>query len=130
MIGPIGKQAIGLLAWDGISSYARDVSTYEKFAWTLETTGIITVPAVFTVQAAPPSALDPCVPGAFSDVNEVVLCDGGDPSLPSRITIPAGPAGRVCQASIPCKPNVFVRLVATSGDTANVRAVLVQTAPN
>ena len=91
----------------------------------------LTQDTVFEVEAAPASDADNCVPGAWHDVPEVSICDRpAVPAAQSRITLPAGTvAGTVCAGTIPCRPDAFVRVVPTSGDTANVRIVLIRQGP-
>lgn len=129
-------QNTGLLAWDGTTAYARRVSRHRNFGWSLEIVTTIATAAVFRVEAAPASAADPCVPGTFVDVPEVAVClSPVEPGDQTTFTIPAGTTAgtvgvpAVCSVTLPCVPNDFVRLVAVSGDTANVRAVLVLQGP-
>lgn len=112
-------------AWDGAAAYAADISAHLYFGFSFEVVTDVAVDALFKVQAAPASIADACVPGAFTDVEAIASCSDG--ALPAgtlaEIKVPAGTkAGSICSGTIPCHPNVFVRLAAVSGDTANVRA--------
>lgn len=112
-------------AWDGTAAYPANIVEHLYFSFGFEVTAPIVTAARFKVQAAPASLADPCVPGAFVDVEAIPLCDGVALAAGTlaEIEIPAGtPAGAICSGTIPCFPNVFVRLAAVSGDTANVLA--------
>jgi hypothetical protein len=55
---------------------------------------------------------------------------GAQGEVESKIILPAGAkAGSVCTATLPCKPNAFVRLVSAAGPTINVTAVAVLSHP-
>ena len=124
-------QNVPLLAWDGAAATARDITKHTRFGYTFEVKADIGTDAVFGFQAAPASAADPCAPGAFTTVEEVPICTAVAAGTPARLTIPAGTkAGAVCHATLPCRPNKFLRLVAVSGDTANVVGVMVLQGPN
>ncbi len=129
----IGIGTAGTIAWDGAAAFPADITKWNQFGWSFQVTADIAVDAVFHVQAAPPSAADKCVPGAFADVLAVAICQLRNPVLPgdvATITIPAGTkAGTECAGTIPCRPNTFVRLAAISGDTPNVKAVLLRHGP-
>lgn len=127
----VGARNPGLIAWNGTASFARKITGFMAFGFTFETVAAIAVDAVFNIEAAPPSDADPCVPGAFVPVPEISICDRPAEAGPqATVTIPAGtPAGTICAGTIPCVPDVFIRLTAVSGDTANVRAVLVLDGP-
>ena len=120
-----GIQNPAVIAWDGTTSYPRDIRKFVHFGWTFEATADITTDAVFNIQSAPPSVADHCVPGAFVPVPEVSICSiPATPGPQATVTIPAGTKkGTVCAGTIPCRPNAFVQLVAASGDTAKIHAV-------
>lgn len=112
-------------AWDGAAAYPADITQHLYFGFSFEIINTLAADAVFKVQAAPASVGDPCVPGAFTDVEEIAKCMGE--AVPAgtlaEIRIPAGTlAGAICSGTIPCFPNVFVRLASVSGDTDDVRA--------
>lgn len=127
----VGIQNEGTIAWNGTTSFARDIRKHVRFGWSFEVVTAIAVDAVFNIQSAPPSDADNCVPGAFVPVPEISICDR--PAVAAEqatVIIPAGtPAGTICAGTIPCRPDAFVRLVPASGDTANVRAVMVRQGP-
>lgn len=127
----VAIQNEGVISWDGTTSFPRDIRKHTRFAWSFEVVTAIAADAVFNIEAAPPSAGDPCVPGAFAAVPEVSICDRPAEAGPqATVRIPAGTAaGTVCAGTIPCRPNAFVRLTPVSGDTANVKAVLVRQGP-
>lgn len=125
----------GVLAFTGINaaavSAAVDIRRYNNYAFTFEVVAALAANTVFNVQAAPPSDADPCLPGTFVDVPEVLTCTGvGIPAPNSHITIPAGtPIGSICTAALPCKPDAFVKVVPVSGDTADIRVVVTLSGP-
>lgn len=125
-----GIQNNATIAWDGTNAFAKDITKHVHFGWAFEVTGAIATAAVFKVQSAPPSANDPCVPGAFTDVPAVGICQPPVQGALATVTIPAGtPIGTVCAATVHCRPNAFVRLASVSGTTANVKAVLIRQGP-
>jgi hypothetical protein len=127
----IGIQTTGLLAWSGTAATARSLSSHTRFAFSFEALATIATTAVFKVQSAPASAVDKCLPGTFADVNEVAICAA--PAVPAgvaQVSIPAGTLiGAVCSGTLPCKPGEFIQLVPVSGDTANIRAILLLQGP-
>ena len=127
----VGIQNVGTVAWDGLASRPYDIRKFVRFGFSFEVVTTLTQDTVFEVEAAPASDADNCVPGAWHDVPEVSICDRpAVPAAQSRITLPAGTvAGTVCAGTIPCRPDAFVRVVPTSGDTANVRIVLIRQGP-
>lgn len=127
----VAIQNEGAVSWTGAVMIPRDIRKHTRFAWSFEVFGVIAADAVFNIEAAPPSAGDPCVPGAFVAVPEVSICDlPAVPGPQATVTIPAGtPVGTICSGTIPCRPNAFVRLNPASGTVANVRAVLIRSGP-
>ncbi|KRR21350.1 hypothetical protein CQ14_06790 [Bradyrhizobium lablabi] len=122
----------GVIAWDGAASYPIDIRQHVSFSFTFKATADLPVDAVFHVQAAPPNSADPCTPGAFVDVPEVLTCVapyGAAGATQSGFTIPAGTKkGSICTATLPCRPDAFIQLVATAGGAA-VEAVAVLSGP-
>lgn len=116
----------GLIAWDGTTAYPRLIGGYVSFGFTFEATAAIATDAVFGIESAPASAADPCLPGTFTPVNKILTCAiPSETNQPETITIPAGTkAGQLCMGTLPCTPDKFIRLTATSGDTAKIKAVL------
>jgi hypothetical protein len=127
----IAVGTVGTVAWDGTTARPMDIRKHIRFGWSFEVIGAIAVDAVFNIRSAPPSAEDPCVPGAFAAVPEVSICDSpAEPSAQATVTIPAGtPIGTICGGTIPCRPNAFVQLVSASGTTANVLVVGLRQGP-
>lgn len=127
----VGIQNQGVIAWDGTTSYPRDIRKYVRFGFNFEVVTDLAADVVFNVEAAPPSDADPCVPGAFAPVPEVAICDvPAEPGPQATITLPSGtPAGTICAGTIPCRPNAFVRLTVASGAGASVKAVMVRNGP-
>lgn len=121
LLNLIGSQGSSGPAFISPAVYPIRILPWRQFAITYRVVAPITVPAVFQFEAAPPSEADPCQPGEFSVVNEVPLCDSGDPDNPARFTIPADtPVGTICNVDIYCKPNAFLRVTPVSGTTASV----------
>lgn len=125
----VASQNNGLLAYTGINAAAVapaiDIRHHIHFAFTFQVKAAIAADAIFEIQAAPASAGDPCVPGAFVAVPEVPICsDYAVPAANSRITIPAGtPIGSICTGTLPCRPDAFLKVVAVSGTTDSVTVV-------
>jgi hypothetical protein len=115
-----------LIAWDGTTSYFRDISGFVSFGFVFETRTAIATDAVFNIQYANASDADPCLPDTFQPVEEISICDRpANPGPQATVTIPAGTlAGTICAGTIPCKPGKFILLVSASGDTANVLATM------
>lgn len=133
MLFNTASQNAGYPAWDGLAATPIDIRHHVHFSFTFHVTAAIAADAVFNVQSAPPSAGDPCVPGAFVPVPEVLTCVDGFAAVPgaqASITIPAGtPVGSVCVAALPCRPDAFVRLASGGGDVANVKVIAVLSGP-
>ena len=114
------------VAWNGTTAKAIDIRKFNDFDFTFEVGTDLTADTVFNVMSAPPSDTDPCVPGPWVPVPEVLTCVAGFgiavfPADQATIVLPAGtPAGSLCTAAIPCRPNAFVSLAAASGDTSFV----------
>jgi hypothetical protein len=133
----VASQNQGVLAWAAANASptneAVDIRRHINFAFTFRVVDDIAVEAVFEVQAAPADAADPCIPGAFVDVPETVTCHaswGTVPDTQSRVAIPVGtPAGTICTATLPCKPDAFIKVVPVSGDTGKVEVVVVLGGP-
>jgi hypothetical protein len=130
------SQHQGVLAFTGINaaaiSPAVDIRHHVNFSFTFQVVADIAVDAIFNIQAAPPSVPDPCLPGAFVDVPETIICDWMtvQPQPHSHITIPAGTkAGSICTGTLPCKPDAFIKVVPVSGDTSNVHITVTLSGP-
>ena len=116
------------VAWDGAASAAIDIRKFNDFDFSFEVVQDLTADAVFNVMSAPPSDADPCIAGVWEPVPEVLTCVAGFgiavfPEPQATIVLPAGtPAGSLCTAAIPCRPNAFVSIMPGSGDTGKIRA--------
>jgi hypothetical protein len=123
----VASQNNGILAFAGAAAASPpiDIRHHNTFGFTFRVKTDIAAAAVFKVQAAPPSAANTCLPGTFVEVPEVPICDSvAVPAALSQITIPIGTkAGSICTATLPCKPDAFIKVLPVSGDTANVEVV-------
>jgi hypothetical protein len=126
-------QNSGVIAWDGTAGPAIDLRRHIGHSFTFQVTADLVADAVFNVQAAPPSGADPCIPGTFVPVPEVLTCIsdwGAVPGPQAAIMLPAGTKkGAICTAALPCTPNAYIRLASGSGDVAKVLAVAVLHGP-
>jgi hypothetical protein len=123
-------QNVASIAWDGTASSPKDVTAFNNFGFSFEVTAAIAADAVFKFQSAPPSAADPCVPGAFTDVVAIARCVTPAVGALETITIPAGTVvGSLCAGSIPCKSGKFLQIVPVSGTTANVKVTMTRQGP-
>ena len=126
----VASQHQGVLAWTGAAARPIDIRHHVHFAFTFETTADLAADAIFTVQAAPPSAGDPCVPGTFVNVPEVLICAAPEvvADAVTGFTIPTGTKkGTICTATLPCRPDAFIRL--QSAGAAAVLAVATLSGP-
>jgi len=127
------SQNQGIVAWSGTAAVPIDIRRHVSYSFTFHTTADLAADAVFNVQSAPPSDADPCLPGTFVPVAEVLTCVadwGVVPAPQATIHIPAGTKkGAICTATLPCKPDAFVQLAAGSGPTASVQAVAILSGP-
>jgi hypothetical protein len=125
------SQHQGIVAWSGLAAAPIDIRRHVNYSFTFEVVADLAAEAVFNVQSAPPSDADPCVPGAFVPVPEVLTCIadwGVQPGPQASIHIPAGTKkGSICTAALPCRPDAFVQLVGVGA--ANVRAVAILSGP-
>jgi hypothetical protein len=124
-------QNSGRIAWSGGATPAApaiDIRRHVGFALTFYVVADIGADTTFEVQAAPPSQANPCLPGTFAPVPEVLTCTadwGVQPGVKTEILIPNGTkAGAICTAAIPCAPDAFIKLVGGTGDVADVEAVV------
>jgi hypothetical protein len=133
----VASQNQGVLAWTPIQAAALsppvDLRYHVHFGLTFQAAADLTADAVFEIEAAPPDDVDPCIPGAWHNVEEVLTCRapwGTIPAVDSRITIPNGTKkGTLCTATLPCKPDAFIRVISVSGDTGKVLVVVVLGGP-
>lgn len=121
-------QNSGVIVWSGLAAVPVDIRRHVGFAFTFRVTADLVADTIFNVQSAPPLDIDPCLPGTFVPVPEVLTCTadwGVQPGAQASIMLPNGTKkGAICTASLPCKPDAFIQLVAGSGDTAKVEAVV------
>ena len=133
MFGNTAIQNPGVLQWDGAASIPVDLRNYVKFGLTFQVLADLAADTIFNVTAAPPDAVDPCIPGPFAPVEEVLTCSASFGAVPlpqATIMLPAGTVkDSLCMASLPCKPGAFLGLEAGGGDTANVRVVTTLSIP-
>ncbi len=120
------SQHQGVIAWTGTAAVPIDIRRHNSFSFTFKTTADLAADATFKVQAAPPSDADPCLPGTFVDVPETLLCaDMGPPNPTTGFVIPSGTKkDSLCSATLPCRPDAFIQLVATGAATVEGVAVL------
>lgn len=104
-----------VLAWDGTTSYPVDVRNHLYVSFDFIATAAVAegASAAFKFQYAPPSDADPCVPGTWEEIPEVVVCRM--PAVPSDVSevILEGPlaVGARCKATIPCPGRGFLQIV-------------------
>lgn len=126
-------QNSGLVAWNGSAAIPIDIRKHIGFSFTFQVMVDIANDTTFNVMAAPPSDADNCVPGTFVPVAEVLTCVAGGwvvPEPQATVVVPAGtPAGSICTAALPCKPDAFVQVVGVAGDFANVFVVATMHGP-
>jgi hypothetical protein len=119
-----GVQNASVLAWSGTAARPVDIRRHVGFSFSFETTAALAADTVFNIQSAPASDADPCLPGTFVPVPEVLTCTAGFGAQPlpqATIVLPAGtPKGALCTAALPCKPDAFVQVAAGGGGTASV----------
>jgi hypothetical protein len=126
-----GIQNVATIAWDGTTAAAAQLTRFTRFGWVFEVLAALAADVTLKVQAAPASAGNPCVAGAFTDVEDIAICE---PALvagsKAQFIIPAGtPIGTICSGTLHCVPNEFVKLAVSGADAADVRAVLIRQGP-
>lgn len=134
----IASQNQGVLAFAnalaiGSVGGAVDIRNHVNFGFTFQVIADIAADAIFEIEAAPADDANPCIAGAFHNVEEVLTCRsawGAVGAVDSKITIPTGTkAGSICTATLPCKPDAFVKVLEVSGDTDKVIVVVVLGGP-
>lgn len=134
----VASQAQGIVAFAdpvGVGapvSPAIDLRHHVNFGFTFEVLADLAADAVFKIQSAPPSDADPCLPGDFVEVPEVVICDWMTqaPAATSTVTIPSGTKkGSICTGTLPCKPDAFIKVVPVSGPQESVSVVAILGGP-
>jgi hypothetical protein len=133
----IAAQHQGVIAWSGLAAPVNpeiDIRHHNGFSFTFTVDSDIAVEAVFEVRSMPPLSTDNCkgdVANA-SDIPQVMMCAmPGEVAAPkSLIKFPVGTKeGTVCTATLPCRPDAFIRLFAVSGDTGRITSVAVLSGP-
>ena len=129
----------GFVAWTSLASPvnpAIDLRHHANFSFTFRVDTDILVDAVFNIRSNGPDPANPCnvgPVGEYSDIPEVVTCAGPwgvTPDTKSQVIIPAGTKdGAVCTATLPCKPDAFVRVFPVSGDTGKIEVVATLSGP-
>jgi hypothetical protein len=133
----IASQHQGLIAWSALAGPVNpgiDIRQHNGFSFTFNVDSDITADAVFEVRSAPPLPTDNCMGDVAnaSDIPEVMMCamPGQIAAPKSQIIIPTGTkAGTVCTATIPCRPDAFVKVFAVSGDTGRITVIAVLSGP-
>jgi hypothetical protein len=127
------SQHQGVVAWTGAAGPPIDIRRHVGFSFTFNVIADIGADTTFKFHSAPASDADPCLPGVFVPVPEVLTCvaDWGVQPLPeASILIPAGTkAGSVCTGTLPCKPDAFIQVVAGVGEVADVQIIAVLSGP-
>ena len=129
------SQHQGVVAWTTIAAASPeiDIRHHVGFSFTFKVDTDIAADAIFEVTAAPADVADPCIAGAFHPVEETLICmqqTGAVPGPKSEITIPAGTLkGTVCTATLPCKPDAFIKVMPVSGDTGKIEVVVTLSGP-
>lgn len=102
------------VVWDGAASFPVDTRNHLYVSF--DVIALADVPAgtvvTFEVEHAAPDSNDPCIPGDFGPIPEVVVCSGpAEPADVSEFTI-TGPVaeGQRCKFTIPC-PSGFLQVV-------------------
>jgi|KBSMisStaDraftv2_1062788.scaffolds.fasta_scaffold2295811_1 hypothetical protein len=133
----IASQHQGLIAWSALAGPVNpgiDIRQHNGFSFTFNVDSDITADAVFEVRSAPPLPTDNCMGDVAnaSDIPEVMMCamPGQIAAPKSQIIFPVGTkAGTVCTATIPCRPDAFVKVFAVSGDTGRITVIAVLSGP-
>ena len=70
------------------------------------------------------------VPSGRGDTDLHAADQARPPDPRSEITIPAGTLkGTVCTATLPCKPDAFIKVMPVSGDTGRIEVVVTLSGP-
>lgn len=132
----IASQNQGVIAWTGGAAPVAnpiDLRHHVNFGFTFKVIAALAADTKFGFEWAPPSDADPCVPGAWTEVLEVLTCAAPMWSAPTEeavAVIPAGtPIGSICTGTLPCKPGAFIRIAPVAGDTGDVEIVAVLGGP-
>lgn len=129
----ITGQNVITYAWDGAAAagngFAQPINKFTRYAFSFEIVAVPAADIVIEFDSAPPSAADPCIPGAFTPVEAVPMCENPALAGNAQMTIPAGtPIGTVCGVALPCRPDVFVRPRIVAGGT-DIRGFMLRQGP-
>jgi len=127
----------GIVIWSAVPTNPAppvDLRRHAGFSFTFHVKADILVDAVFEFAAAPADPANPCAPLLPQyKVQEVLTCTaswGAVPMGDTAVIIPAGtPAGSICTATLPCKPDAFIQLEPASGDTGKIEVVVTLSGP-
>ncbi len=129
----VASQNQGVVAWTGTAARPIDLRHHVNYSFTFQVNAALAADTKWQFESAPPSDADPCAPGAWSPVKEVVTCMmpwGTVSNDNAEVVIPAGtPIGSICTGALPCKPDAFIRLAPTGGDVGNVTVVAILGGP-
>jgi hypothetical protein len=129
----VASQNNGLVMWTGTAARPIDLRHHVNFSMTIQVNAAIGADTKLQFEWAPPSDADPCLPGAWHPVEEVLTCSArwGEVSTDrAEIVIPKDtPVGSICSAALPCKPGAFIRVAPAAGDVGDVTVVAVLSGP-
>ena len=132
------SQNQGVVAWRAITAVNLqppiDIRRHVNFAFTFHVVADIVADAVFEFASAPPDPANPCVPLLpQTKVKETITCSapwGVVATNDASLTIPAGTkAGTMCTATLPCKPDAFIQVEPSAGDTGKIEVVAILSGP-
>jgi hypothetical protein len=133
----VASQNQGVVAWAAGATNINppiDLRHHVHFGFTFHVTADVATDAVFEFASAPPDPANPCVPLLpQTKVKEVFTCTsswGAIATDDAKIVIPAGTKkGSICSATLPCKPDAFLQVEPSTGDTGNVEVVAILGGP-
>lgn len=127
------SQHQGVVMWNGAAANPVDLRHHVHYSFTINILADIGADTTIKFESAPPSDADPCLPGAWTPVKEVLTCRslwGAEPTDDAGILIPAGTKAKsVCTGALPCKPDAFIRAVAGVGEVADVQVIAILSGP-
>jgi hypothetical protein len=127
------SQHQAVMLWNGAAGVPADLRHHVGFSFSINILADVGVDTTIKFQSAPPSDADPCLPGTFVPVKEVLTCRslwGAQPTADAGILIPAGTKAKsVCSGALPCKPDAFIKAVAGVGEVADVQVIAILSGP-
>lgn len=124
-------QNVPCLVWDGATMEPLDIRGFARFGFTIKVKADLAEDVVLKVMCADPSEDDACVPGEFTPVPEIAICDSGMTADETTVTIPAGTiAGTACAFTLHCKAGAFLSFVVDSGPATSICILAVLQGPN